>query len=219
MVRPVAFDLLTFLVPLAAGAGGFFAGRAFPRWPRAVRAGVVAAAVGVVAVGGLALARVLPDGPGAAFSRAGGLRVALGGAALLLLGVASATPGRSFTPGFLRALAYLAGHRYGVGREPGLEAAGLRVDDHRLGGRDRRLAPGDQHQGGGDQDGTGSHGVARSGNGYPAPNLVHAARHAGLSGAFRRGHEGDFPSRGSLGTPVAKCWKTCKALKALTYRK
>jgi len=148
MVRPVAFDLLTFLVPLAAGAGAFFAGRAFPRWPRAVQAGVVAAAVGVVAVGGLALARVLPDGPGAAFSRAGGLRVALGGAALLLLGVASAAPGRSFTPGFLRALAYLAGHRYGVGREPGLEAAGLRVDDHRLGGRDRRLAPGDQHQAG-----------------------------------------------------------------------
>jgi hypothetical protein len=109
MLRPLPLDLLTFLLPLSAGALAFVLGRSFRRWPRALRIGTVVLALAVVAAGATSLARILPSDAGLVMSWLGGPTVLLSGVALLLLGVVWGVPNRSLSSGFLAALTALAG--------------------------------------------------------------------------------------------------------------
>lgn len=109
MLRPLPLDLLYFVLPLAIGAACFAVGAILRRWPLGVRIGLIALAVGLVAGGGLALARVLPFAVGAWLLPVGGATVLLAWVALFLLGVVWRVPGRSLSSGFLAALAGLAG--------------------------------------------------------------------------------------------------------------
>lgn len=102
-------DVFDVLAPLIVGAALFFIGRSLQRLPRAVRIGLLASAIAIVAVGAAALGGMLPTAVGPALSWIGGATVLLALAALLLLGVAWSAPGRSFSSGFLAALAMLAG--------------------------------------------------------------------------------------------------------------
>jgi hypothetical protein len=107
-MRPLAVDLLCFLLPLAAAVGLFLLGRTFRRWPRVVRAAALLAAVAAVAVGSLALGHALPFEVARAAFRLGGLRTVLCAAGVFLLGVVWGVPGRSTSSAFLLTLAGVA---------------------------------------------------------------------------------------------------------------
>jgi hypothetical protein len=109
MRQPLLFDFLDVLLPLAVGAIAFLLGRSLRRWPGALRIGIVALAMALVSAGALALSGFLPAAAGPMLSRLGGATVLLSWTALLLLGVVWSAPGRSFSSGFLAALAGLAG--------------------------------------------------------------------------------------------------------------
>jgi hypothetical protein len=101
-------DVATFVLPLGAGAALFVLGRTFRRWPWAVRAGALSAALTTIVVGLLALLRVLPFEIERAAFLVGGMRAWLCASGIFLLGVVWATPGRSTSSSFLLTLAGVA---------------------------------------------------------------------------------------------------------------
>jgi hypothetical protein len=107
-MRPLALDILDMVIPLAAGLGLFIAGRMQRRLPMALRAVLVAAAIGIVVVGGLALAHLIPAEVGFWVSRIGGATVLLAWVAQFLIGIVWDTTGRSFSATFLVLLTILA---------------------------------------------------------------------------------------------------------------
>lgn len=108
-MRPLPLDVLYFLLPLLVGGLLFAAGRTFLRWAWPLRAIVLVAALGLVVVGGLVLARAVPLEVGDVFAGVGGATVVLAWVAQLLLGAAWDVPGRRMSGNFLVALAVLAG--------------------------------------------------------------------------------------------------------------
>jgi len=108
-MRPLPLDVLYFLLPLLVGGLLFAGGRTFLRWPWPLRAVVLVAALGLVVVGGLVLARAVPLEVGDWFAGVGGATVVLAWVAQLLLGAAWDVPGRRMSGNFLVALAVLAG--------------------------------------------------------------------------------------------------------------
>jgi hypothetical protein len=108
-VRALWVDLLAFLLPLLLGAAAFAAGAVLKARGSRLRYALAAAAVVVVAGGGLAVAGRLPLELYAAVSRVGGGTVLVSWAALALLGIAWKAPKRTFSRGFMAALAAVAG--------------------------------------------------------------------------------------------------------------
>lgn len=101
-------DLWTLVWPLAIGVGLFLSGTRLRRLPRAIRFFLVLFAMSVVILGGLSLARRLPLEVSWRLSDVGGASVLLCWVAMLLLGVVWVVPGRSFSSGFIAAIALLA---------------------------------------------------------------------------------------------------------------
>src|SRR5947209_4007089 len=109
MLHPLPLDIVGFLLPVALGALAFATGRSLRHRRKPLRVGVLTVTVAVVAAAGLSLAVPLPGGFIDFLSRLGGTTVLLYWAALLLLGVVWAAPGRGLSSGFIAALATLTG--------------------------------------------------------------------------------------------------------------
>lgn len=108
-MRPLALDILDVVIPLAVGAALFIGGRLQRRLPMALRVVLVVAAIGIVVIGGLTLAHVIPAEVGLWVSRIGGATVLLAWIAQFLVGIVWDTTGRSFSASFLVVLTILAG--------------------------------------------------------------------------------------------------------------
>src|SRR5687768_6073629 len=109
MTRPILVDIVGIVFPIVIGAVLFVAGRFARRWPRSIRVGALTLAVGVVALGVMTLARLIPIEANRFVSKAGGSTVLLSYTAFFLLGVVWAVPGRSLSTSFLSTLAAVAG--------------------------------------------------------------------------------------------------------------
>ncbi len=107
-MRPLAVDVVTFLVPLLVGVGLFVLGRWFRGWPRWVRVAVVTFALGVIGVAILATQRMLPFALEQWISGISGMITIVCLVALFLLGVVWAVPGRSMSSPFLAAISLIA---------------------------------------------------------------------------------------------------------------
>jgi hypothetical protein len=107
-MRPLALDILAFVLPLVGCVALFRIGRTFRAWPRSVRVAALVLAPAIIVLGILALANVLPFEVARVAFLLGGLRALLCAAGVFLLGVVYSTPGRSTSSGFLITLAVVA---------------------------------------------------------------------------------------------------------------
>jgi hypothetical protein len=108
MMRSLVWDLLSFLLPLVAGACAFLLGRSFQRCPKALRVAIIAASLLGVAVGVLSLGGLLPVQVRSVLSWLGGGTTMLCWSALILLGIVWSVPRRSMSTGFLAVLVAIA---------------------------------------------------------------------------------------------------------------
>ena len=109
MLRPLVWDILTFLFPLGLGALAFGCGRTFNRWPKWLQASSLALAIFIVASGVAALNNLLPFHFDRLISLIGGGTLLLSWSALFLLGVVWSAPNNRFNPSFLVCLALFSG--------------------------------------------------------------------------------------------------------------
>jgi hypothetical protein len=103
------WDIVQFVVPVALGFLLLLAGVSSIRWPRRLRNLTLVIAVVLVIGAGLLFSSVLPEEAHDLLSRVGGASVLLSWLALFLLGSVWKLPGRSFSTGFLVALALVVG--------------------------------------------------------------------------------------------------------------
>jgi Peptidase C39 family len=108
-MRPLVLDILDAVIPVAIGIVLFFGGRLQWRLPMIFRVLLVVVAIGIVAVGGMTLAHLIPREVGFWVSRIGGATVLLAWVAQFLLGMVWDTKGRSFSATFLVLIAVVAG--------------------------------------------------------------------------------------------------------------
>jgi len=77
LLRPLAVDIIYFLLPLLIGLGAFFLGWFFNRWSIAVRAGLIGLTVGAIFVVLALLFHAIPRDVELAFSHVGGVVIVL----------------------------------------------------------------------------------------------------------------------------------------------
>lgn len=104
MLRPLPIDLLSFLLPLGAGVGLFYAGKRLYRLPPLFYRFAVALAVLVVLLLAAAYAASLHEWTASVLLPLGGQTSLTCWAAAFLLGVVWSAPGRSTSSGLLAAL-------------------------------------------------------------------------------------------------------------------
>jgi len=108
MLRPLALDLIAFVLPCAATIVLFLLGRRFTKWSKPVRGLVLSVSLAVLALSLGSLARLLPAEIERVGFQIGGMTTLLCIVAAFLLGVVWGVPGRSLSSSFLIALAGIA---------------------------------------------------------------------------------------------------------------
>jgi hypothetical protein len=95
LLRPLALDIISFLMPLWIGLGAFFVGRHFNRWSTVVRIGLVGLTVALIFAVIALLFHALPRPVEMAFSYAGGVVIVLCWMILGVIGYSWSSPNPS----------------------------------------------------------------------------------------------------------------------------